>query len=514
MIPLLSRAEVRAFDRDAMTRLGVPGLVLMENAGAQAAALLRKRFPNRLARVLVLGGVGQNGGDAWVLARHLVGADVVPRCIVIGELGRLGGDARVNFGVLEALGINVEHGLPLASLVSATREATLIVDGLFGTGLGRPLTGPLVELVEAINAAGVPVVALDLPSGIDADTGQPLGAAVRATLTVTFAAHKLGLHQHPGAAYAGELHCVSIGVPAPKSTARGLIEARDVAELMPRRAADAHKGSSGHVLAIAGSAGKTGAALLAASGALRAGAGLVTIASDAETRRALDHRVVELMTAELSQQGAVAEALELARGKAAALLGPGVGLAPEKRELSRELALLLPIPTVLDADALNALGGELSGLHSAAGPRVLTPHPGEASRLLGRSTAAIQADRLRAAHDLAAASGQIVVLKGACSVIASPQGELRVSRAGTPALGVAGTGDVLSGIIAALLAQQLAPFEAAFCGVELHARAGEIAAQSDRGLLASEVADAFARALEQVRAGARADHVRPSLAHP
>jgi hydroxyethylthiazole kinase-like uncharacterized protein yjeF len=319
---------------------------------------------------------------------------------------------------------------------------------------------------------------------------------------VTFAAHKPGLHQHPGAALAGELHCVSIGVPVPAAAARGLIEARDVAALLPRRPADAHKGSSGHVLAIAGSAGKTGAALLAATGALRAGAGLVTIASDGETRRALDHKVVELMTAELPAQAASAAAITLAEGKAAALLGPGLGLTPERRAFARELALALPVACVLDADALTALGTQLGDLRGAAAPRVLTPHPGEASRLLGRTTAAIQADRLRAAQELAEASGQVVVLKGARSVIAGPRGELRISRAGTPALGVAGTGDVLSGAIAALLGS-LAPFDAAWCAVELHARAGEIAAQSDRGLLASEVADALARALEQVRAEAR-----------
>jgi NAD(P)H-hydrate epimerase len=272
---------------------------------------------------------------------------------------------------------------------------------------------------------------------------------------------------------------------------------------LPRRPADAHKGSSGHVLAIAGSAGKTGAALLAATGALRAGAGLVTIASDAETRRALDHKVIELMTAELPEQCAAAAALSLASGKSAALLGPGLGLAPERRALARELALALPIPCVLDADALTALGADLAVLRTCAAPRVLTPHPGEASRLLGRPTAVVQADRLRAAQDLAEACGQVVVLKGARSVIASARGELRISRAGTSALGVAGTGDVLSGAIAALLAS-LAPFEAAWCAVELHARAGEIAARSDRGLLASEVADTIACALEQVRAEAHA----------
>jgi NAD(P)H-hydrate epimerase len=502
VIPLLSRAEVRAFDRDAIARLGVPGLVLMENAGAHAARLLRLEFPERLSQVLVLGGAGQNGGDAWVVARHLLAAGQRPRCMLLADASKLSGDARVNFDALAALGLTVEQQPAPALVAQAAREASLIVDGLFGTGLDRPLAGPLLEVVAAINAAGVPVLALDLPSGVDADTGQVLGAAVQATLTVTFAAHKPGLHQHPGAACAGELHCVDIGVPGPPAGRRGLIEARDVAALLPPRRADAHKGSSGHVLAIAGSAGKTGAALLAATGALRAGAGLVTIASDAETRRALDHKVLELMTAEFPAQGALEALLELARGKASALLGPGFGLAAEARALACALARALPVPSVIDADALTALASEPSALRTAARDRVLTPHPGEAARLLGRSIPAIQADRLGAAHELALLTGQVVVLKGAGSVIAAPDGALRVCRAGTPALGTAGTGDVLSGIIAALLVE-LSAFDAALCGVELHARAGELAARSDRGLLAHEVADVYARALEQVRAEAR-----------
>jgi ADP-dependent NAD(P)H-hydrate dehydratase / NAD(P)H-hydrate epimerase len=503
MIPLLSRAEVRALDAAAVATLGVPSLVLMENAGAQAAAALRARFGGQLDQVLVLGGVGQNGGDAWVVARHLRVHGLSPRCVLVGDRAKVKGDARTNLSALEALGCAVTSLASEEPLAALLASASLIVDGLFGTGLDRPLAGLALAVVRAINAADKPVLALDLPSGVDADTGQELGAAVRAQLTVTFAAHKPGLYQHPGAALAGEIVCAQIGVPVASDGKAALIEAEDVAALLPARAADAHKGTHGHVLVIAGSAGKTGAAFLSAHAALRMGAGLVTLASDPETRRALEQKVIEIMTAAIDPGARMASALTLVAGKAAAVVGPGLGLDPEAQAFARALARELPVPAVLDADALTSLAGDLEGLRAACAVRVLTPHPGEASRLLGCSTAEVQAERVSTARALADKSGQIVVLKGARSVIAEPAGRLRIASAGTPALGTAGTGDVLAGVIGALLAQ-LPAFEAAFAGVELHARAGAIAARSDRGLLASELLPALSSALEQCRASARA----------
>ncbi len=503
MIPLLTRAEVRALDAGAVSELGLPSVVLMENAGGQAAAQIRARCADQLGHVLVLGGVGQNGGDAWVVARHLSLHGIASDCFLLGERTKVKGDAAINLRALEALGVVVSELTSVEALSAPLARATLIVDGLFGTGLDRPLAGLARALVERLNESETPLVALDLPSGVDADTGQVLGAAPRARLTVTFAAHKPGLHQHPGATLAGEVVCVSIGVPlnlhgAGPRADLGLIEGRDVAERLPRRAPDAHKGTNGHVLVIAGSAGKTGAALLSASAALRMGAGLVTLASDPETQRALDHKVVEIMTAAIDPGQRSAAVHALAQGKSAAVIGPGLGLAPDAQAFARELALSLALPAVLDADALTALVGSLAGLRSAAAARVLTPHPGEAARLLGCSSAEVQAERVSRARALADQSGQVVVLKGARTVIASPSGQLRIASAGTPALGSAGTGDVLAGVIGALLVQ-LPPFEAAWCAVELHARAGALSAPSDRGLLASELLPALARALESCR---------------
>jgi hydroxyethylthiazole kinase-like uncharacterized protein yjeF len=506
MIPLLCRDALRALDRDAAERLGLPGLLLMENAGRGAFEVISAAYPRALERVVVIGGVGQNGGDGWVVARHLWNAGKLPRVLLVGDRARVAGDARVNLDALERLGVQCTSiGNDLAPLVHALAEATLVVDALFGTGLDRPLTGMNAAVVERINACAADVVALDLPSGVDADRGGVFGTAVRAERTVTFAAHKRGLHQYPGVALAGEITCVSIGVPAGYD-ADGLLEASDIARWIAPRAPDAHKGSAGHVLVLAGSPGRTGAALLAGLGALHGGAGLVTLAARAGARAALDAKVIELMTAELPDQPAhgVAAGLELARGKRAVVIGPGFGLDAYAREVSIGLGVALETPAVLDADALTSLGSELALLRTARGPRVLTPHPGEAARLLDTDVDDVQGDRYGAAQRLAERSGAIVVLKGARTIIAEPAGRMRVCARGTPAMAVAGTGDVLSGVIGALLAQPTADaFDAASAAVYLHALAGERAAHADRGLLASELAAALPAAWAECLRGTR-----------
>jgi ADP-dependent NAD(P)H-hydrate dehydratase / NAD(P)H-hydrate epimerase len=498
MIPLLTRQAVRALDADASARLGVPGLVLMENAGRGAFDALAQRFGRLMDAVAILGGPGQNGGDGWVVARHLLLAGHRPRCVLVGERAKVQGDALVNLLALERLGVSVASGAP--ALAAALSGAKLVVDGLFGTGLDRPVSGAFAEAIEVIERSGLPCVALDIPSGIDANSGQILGQAVKAQLTVTFAAHKRGLHQHPGAAHCGELVCASIGVPAPERAEFGLIEARDVTGWLPLRDADTHKGRGGHVLIVAGAPGRTGAAMLSGLGALRAGAGLVTLCPRAGARAALDAKVIELMTADLPApiDDAVAAVQASMQEKHAAVIGPGLGIDRDGAALAQRLGLELAKPAVLDADALTAFAERVPSLRDAAAPRVLTPHPGEASRMLGSSSAEVQADRYVAAARLAAESGQVVVLKGARSLVASPDGGVWVCPLDVPALAVAGTGDVLSGVIATLLTQ-LPAREAAAAGVYLHALAGSLAARADRGLFAREVADCVPVALSRLR---------------
>ncbi|AKF06621.1 bifunctional ADP-dependent NAD(P)H-hydrate dehydratase/NAD(P)H-hydrate epimerase [Sandaracinus amylolyticus] len=506
MLPLVGRDESRAIDAKAIAA-GVPGLVLMENAGRGATDVLCARFADRLRRPLVVGGLGQNGGDAWVVARHLLVRGVCAECVVLGDPAKVAGDARVNLDALRGLGVDVRAVAEsdLEHLESLAARASVIVDGLFGTGLDRVIDGFRADAIQRLAATEVPSFALDLPSGLDAQTGAVLGVVLPARVTATFAAHKRGLHQHPGVDHAGDVVLVDIGVPAPRDARASLLERFDLARLVPRRAADAHKGSAGHVAIFAGSPGRTGAALLSGLGAMRAGAGLVTLAARGAARAALDTKVIELMTSEIPEalEAGVAAALRECEQRDAGVLGPGVGLDATARAYTTRVAIEATIPLVLDADALSALAGDPTVLTKARAPRVLTPHPGEAARLLGTTSAEVQAARYHAAEQLAARTGQVVVLKGARTIIASRE-RLAVCPAGTPALGVAGTGDVLSGVIAAMLASASEGdvFDAACAGVLAHAMAGELAAVADRGLFAREVADAVPHALARSRAHA------------
>ena len=503
MLPLLTRAAAREADRHAIEGMGVPGVVLMESAGRGAFEVIAREHAASLERVLLVGGPGQNGGDAWVVARHLARVGHTPRALLVvpdGELGHLAGDARINWHVLAPLGIATTVIAPEQQdvLADALRSATLVVDGVFGTGLARDVSGAWAAVLLAMNAALVPKVALDLPSGVDADTGAVLGTAIHATTTITFGAHKRGLVQRPGRTHAGRVWVADIGVPVGRDAPDHVLEAADLRVLVPPRTPDAHKGSAGHVAIVGGDAGKTGAAFLAGLGALRGGAGLVTLVAPEGGRAVLEHKTVELMTATLPQDQEAAQ--RLLADKRALVVGPGLGFSPPARALVTELLPRLAPPCVLDADALTLLAesaGGLAELRSAAGPRVLTPHPGEAARLLGVDTASVQAGRYASVEALAARSGQVVVLKGEGTLVAQAGRGLCVCTHGTPAMGTGGTGDVLAGLIGALLASGIPAFEAACAGVLLHALAGERAATGDRGLLASELAHAVPKVLAE-----------------
>lgn len=496
---LFTREESREVDRVAVDQLGVRSLVLMENAGRGATDVICEVFDDRLDRVVLVGGPGQNGGDAWVVARRLTLLGHEPLAVLVGDASGLAGDAKANWALLGKLGVETVE-LPAdqaKSLGAQLSGATLIVDGLFGTGLDRPIAGGYADAIAAMEAAFVPVVSLDLPSGLDANTGAILGVAPGAALTVTFAGQKRGLHQYPGVEHAGEVRVVDIGIPVSGSPAATLWTADDLATLIAPRAEDAHKGTNGHLLVIGGAPGKTGAAILAGRAAFRAGAGLVTIGARADSRAALEEKVIEIMTAALPEQADRAAVEALCEGKRAAVLGPGMGLDEVGQAWAHAFAKYAPVPMVIDADGLtNLVDTGLAFLREAAGPRILTPHPGEAARLLDRSTSEVQRDRYAAADALAEQSGQVVILKGARSIVAAA-GELRVCAEGTPALGVAGTGDVLSGVVGAL-GMTLSPVDAAIAGALLHALAGVEASVGDRGLMASEVADAVPVVLDDI----------------
>jgi NAD(P)H-hydrate epimerase len=493
---------MRAFDRHAIDVCHVPGLVLMENAGRGATEVLVRELLDgdaANARVIVVCGTGNNGGDGLVIARHLLLRGADPTVWLCGDAAKASPDARVNLDAWRGVGGEVRElpaGSPLEPLKEALGEADLVVDALFGTGLDRPLEGFLADVVRAMNAATAPRFAVDLPSGLDADTGRTLGAAVEARATVTFAHHKLGLLTPGGAALAGRVHVVDIGVPGSLVAHVGgsaqLMERSDLGQWLVARAPGAYKNSAGHVVVLAGSPGKIGAPQLVAHGAMRAGAGLATIATWPEAATAVEGSVLEVMTARIDPRK-VSDSLDaiLAGKPQAVVIGPGFGLGDDARTAVEYVLASWRGPIVVDADALTMFAGRPS-VFMAAKKAILTPHSGEIARLLGKTPADIEADRFGAARELVAATGAVVVLKGAHTLVASPDARMAVSPVACPVLATAGSGDVLGGIIGAM-ACALPAFEAACAGVLLHALAGEAWAQAhggaDRGMLASEIAD-------------------------
>jgi NAD(P)H-hydrate epimerase len=498
-------AEIRRIDQLAIERFGVPAETLMERAGVGAAEALLARFPHvRKTGVVVLAGKGNNGGDGYVVARALKKKRV--RCEVILTVPRadVRPPARTKLLAWERAGgkTTVVTAQDLGPLQRALARAGCVVDGLFGTGLGGTVTGLPAEAIALVNASGVPTVALDLPSGLDADRGIPLGSAIEAELTVAFAAPKIGTLLYPGARYTGELAVVDIGMPeeaiAEVAPAAEAILADDAAALLVPRDPDSHKGTNGHVAVIAGGRGKTGAVVLASRAAARTGAGLVTAGVPASELQAVAARLLEEMTSALPDDGegglgfpsphAYANLLD---GKQALVAGPGLGVSDARCALVAWLVREAALPAVIDADALNCLArsGPTGPWGAADRPRILTPHPGEMSRLTGISTAEVQTDRVAVARRLAAERNVIVVLKGARTVIAEPNGRIAINCSGNPGLGSGGTGDVLAGILGGLLAQGYPAPVAARLGVFLHGDAADRVA--DRrgmvGLLASDV---------------------------
>jgi NAD(P)H-hydrate epimerase len=468
--------------------------------------------------VLVVCGRGNNGGDGFVVARHLRRARLPVEVWLATRPEEVRGDAARMLAAWRRTRGPL-HDLTTPERVEALARrlggAAAVVDALFGTGLNAPVAGVAAQVIAAINACGAPVLSVDIASGLSADTGAPLGTAVRATVTGTFGFPKVGQLVYPGVDYTGLLAVVDIGIPAAALAAVGprvsLLEAQDVGRLLAPRARDAHKGNFGHVLVIAGSRGKTGAALLAAEGAARAGAGLTTLAVAASLQPILEAHVREAMTAALPDTGDGAAALAdgaaveaLLGGRAAVACGPGLGLHEATRALVAHVVQRCTAPLVLDADALNAVAGTAL-LRARAGPTVVTPHPGEMARLLGMDVAGVQADRLEAARRFARSEQVVVVLKGARTIVVSPDGGAAISPTGNPGMASGGTGDVLAGLVAGLLAQGLAPFEAAALGVFAHGAAGDAVAarRGEVGLLASDLLGEIPPTLARLQTAAR-----------
>lgn len=506
MLPVVTAAEMRALDRATIDEVGIPGFTLMETAGRAVAdaaiAMLDWRAAGAAApHVAIVCGPGNNGGDGFVVARVLRGRGLDAVVYLAIKREAVQGHALAHLEVLErSSGVVRMIATPqgLDQHRDAIAGAALVVDALFGIGPLRPIEGHLAAVVTTINAARRRL-AIDIPSGLDSDTGNTLGIAVDAHRTVTMGPLKIALVSAPGFARCGEVTMADIGIPpaliAASSVRAGFVEAADVSRWLPRAAPLDHKGRRGHVLVIGGAPEMRGAGRLAAVAALRAGAGLVTLASgDPEV-----NHPDSVMTRTLLDPADLAAALE---GKTAVVIGPGLGTHELARAWVTEV-LAIGVPAVLDADALTLMARSLESIAGAAGPIVITPHPGEAARLLGSTPTDVEADRLAAARALAAKTHAVVVLKGARTIVCDGtlgDDHCAINPTGGPALATAGSGDVLAGTIAALLAQGCSPGDAARIGVYVHGRAGDelTAIHGPRGVISSDLPAAIAGAIRSL----------------
>ncbi len=489
---------MQELDRRATADGGIPGLTLMENAGRGVVESMEKHLGNLAGtQPLVVCGKGNNGGDGFVVARLLLAKGAKPDCILLGRAADLSGDALTNYQRLADSGFVVREATSPKDIEPLFQGRKIIVDAIFGTGLTRAPSGLAAGAVTLINSSGSYVAAIDLPSGLQSDNGVPYEPCVRADLTVTMALPKLGLWLYPGRALAGTVEVVDIGmpdleVPSPKSKVQSpepdqtwLLDAEHVRTILPPRRPDGHKGTFGTALIVAGSRGFSGAVVLAGRAAVRSGCGLVNLAFPDGIGDIVGSDVVEAIKTPLPQTESEAlspaglETLLEASGNAAAIaIGPGIGT--DRRTQKLELGFLAEVdkPIVIDADGINNLAGKLALLSRAKTPMVLTPHPGEFARLTGLKPAAINADRVGVSRRFATERKVVLVLKGASTVVAAPDGRVFNNPTGNSGLASGGTGDVLTGLITGLMAQGMSPLDAACAGVFLHGLAADIAAQS------------------------------------
>ena len=500
--PLYDAEGMRAVDAWAIEEQGVPSLRLMEAAGNALADAARELAAEGPVRIVC--GKGNNGGDGLVAARLLAGWGHVVEVLLLWPADELSGDAAAN---LERFQGEVRQ-VPAAELAAALEGSAVVIDAIFGTGFSGAPRSPAAEAIAAINRAGAPVVAADIASGIDASDGTAAGAAVEADVTVSFHAAKLGQRIAPGKAHTGELRVAPIGIPAgaPIEPAAGELTDAVLADL-PRRGPASTKFTSGQVVVAGGSRGLTGAVCMVASAAIRAGAGYATALVPASLEPILEVKLTEVMTRGCAERDgalseeAAAEVLAACERADALVLGPGLGRSEPALDAARRIAAAAPSPLVLDADGLNAHAGELEGLSARTAPTVLTPHAGELARLLGSSSEEVNGRRLESALTAARQARAVVVLKGDDTLIVDARGErprVAVSALASPALATAGTGDVLAGMIGALIARGVEPFRAACAAVHAHQRAGRIAARrvgSAESVIASDVIAAVAEAL-------------------
>ena len=494
---IVTAEQMRKIDRRATERFGVPSIVLTENAAAAVVDAIFDHYAEA-ERVAIFCGVGQNGGDGFAIARHLENRGVVPIVFVVGDRSRCSGDAATNLTICERLALpmyDIKDEATLEDALVHAGDADVVVDAIFGTGLSRAPEGIYAGTIRDINALGLPVVAVDLPSGIGFEP------SIRAALTVTFAVPKLAHVFEPEAMQCGEVVVADISIPNvaidDENVTLSLTTPDMIRPHLAPRLAMTHKGTFGHVAIVAGSNGKSGAAVLCARGAIRTGAGLVTVVTDRDAAVAINAASIESMTLPLDLLSSLPEAMQFAQSKSAVVIGPGLRDDEESYAFIRELVRGIDRPLVIDASALNAFAGRANEINPKSRPTILTPHPGEMRRLLGKDVT----DRIATAREAARLTHSIVVLKGHQTLIADPEGHVNVNPTGNPGMASGGMGDVLGGMIGALLARGLDVFDAATTAVYLHGYAADLLKEEigDTGMAAMDVANRLPIAIQRLR---------------
>ncbi len=505
MIKAVTADQMREMDRRAIEEMGVPGLVLMENAGLAVVKAVREKIPEiRGSRINVFAGKGNNGGDGFVVARHLMNAGADVTVFLVAQKTEVKGDAKMNLDAFIAMGGKVKEFTierHIKNFKLKFMHTTVVVDALLGTGAVSAPKGFYGRVVEVMNAQGRLKVAVDIPSGVLSDSGQVPGACFKADVTATFGLPKVGMLIHPARAFVGELTVADISIPAKvlneSPCAAYVPEARDIRTMLPKRPADAHKGVFGHLLLACGSTGMGGAGALAALSALRAGTGLVTLSAPSSVAQAYETGVLEAIGFPLPQteSGGIAEEafdrfMTAVEGKTAVLIGPGLGQDPATARFVHRAVTQIEKPLVLDADGLNLIKDDAGVLKNRKAPTIITPHPGEMARLVKKTSADVQSDRLGEALSLAHETGAVVVLKGAGTIIALADGRAFINPTGNSGLASGGTGDALAGLIGGFLAQGASPENAAIAGVYVHGMTADIYAGKHgdpRSLIASDI---------------------------
>ncbi|MGQ9671745.1 MAG: NAD(P)H-hydrate dehydratase [Candidatus Aminicenantales bacterium] len=512
---ILTSAQMREIDRQTIENIGIPGPILMENAGLQVFRVLRTLFPDLTQeRVVIVAGKGNNGGDGLVVARHLLVHGATPLVLLLAVKEEVRGDAGLNLKIAEAMGIPIREIRTPADWKKSRpilHEATILVDAIFGTGLTKPAEGLYALAIEDINKMPAFKLAVDVPSGLSSDSSEIMGPAVRADLTVALGAPKIPHVFPPAEEYVGQFLVANISLPprllASAALKLEMIDQSSILPLFKKRKRDSHKGSYGHLLIIAGSLGKTGAAVMAARAAYKTGAGLVTVATARTCLPIIARSMVELMTEPLAETEAktisaeaVPRAQALAEGKNAIVIGPGLSTEASTLEFFRKLIPSLKKPLIIDADGLNILALKDELLKKLPQPTILTPHPGEFARLVGLSVSEVLKKKLELAPAFASRHGVYLILKGYRTLIAAPNGHVFINPTGNPGMATGGTGDVLSGMIGALLMEQKDPLQAAIAAVYLHGLSGDLAAEQtgERGLVAGDLIRFLPRALRSL----------------